>query len=123
MDSNYIGITNHRLNHSIGVARFMYNEVIRNGGSEEYAREIFTLGYLHDIGYDFTGVKVNHPMVGGVILKSTGYKYWREVYYHGDVSGVYESSQLDLLNKADLSVDSHGNIVSVKDRLSGLWNR
>lgn len=113
-----IGISNHRLQHSLGVARYMYECIITHGGAEEYAMEMFTLGYLHDIGYEFTKLKTEHPQVGGLMLKQVGYKYWSEVYNHGNPFSDYESKELNLLNEADLSIGSSGELVGATKRLS-----
>lgn len=118
-----IGITSNRLQHCLGVARYMYNKSLEVTGSIEYAQKMFNLGYVHDIGYEFTDVKVDHPMVGGLLLRNSNYAYWREVYYHGDTSEAYSSIELDLLNEADLSVNSKGELVGVKARLQGLTER
>lgn len=59
-------------------------------------------------------------LLGGGILKSQGYKYWKEVYYHGVANCEYQSKFLDLLNWADMRIDSAGKEVSLDGRLEEL---
>ena len=90
--------------------------------SQEDIHDLFTLGLLHDIGYEFLEEKnyKTHNIVGGNILKKQGFKYWKEVYYHGVANYKYQSKVLDLLNWADMRVDSSGNIVSLDERLEDI---
>lgn len=117
-----MGITEHKLKHSLSVARVMYEKALQLGYDNSYAEEMFTLGYLHDIGYEYTKDVEKHPIVGGELLKKTKYKYWKEVYYHGTIN-EYQSFELDLLNYADLMVDSKGKIVGFKERLEDIKKR
>lgn len=84
--------------------------------------EAFTLGLLHDLGYSFA-TSGNHAHTLGSILKDDGYKFWREVYYHGVVNSGYNSPELLLLNIADMSVTAGGEIVSFNNRLIDIGNR
>lgn len=107
-----------RLKHSLAVANKMIE--LNNGKNNE---EIFLIGYLHDIGYKFTDNKIEHNKVGGEILKNAGFKYWQEIYYHGEINCKYNSYYLDLLNKADMMIDSQGNDVGFENRLEDIKNR
>ena len=71
-----------RLKHSLAVARKMVEIGKEHKLNDEQLQELFTLGYNHDIGYEFENNE-NHRIIGGNILKSNNYKYWQEVYYHG----------------------------------------
>jgi hypothetical protein len=112
-----------RIKHSFGVAKFMYDFVKDMGCTETKAQEMFILGILHDVGYAFTNKIEDHPMAGGMVLKESGYKYWREVAFHGNASSLYVSEELDLLNKADLSVEFTGIRVTPEVRLSNIKDR
>ena len=57
------------------------------------------------------------------LLKKQGYKFWREVYYHGVAGCKFKSKYLDLLNWADMRIDSSGNEVSLDGRLEELSQR
>ena len=113
-----------RLKHSIAVARLMENLArTKIGWSDEKSKEMFTLGFLHDIGYEYAKKQEEHSYIGGEILKKVGYMYWREVYYHGVVTTAYDSDELKLLNIADFNVNPKGSIVTVKERLQDIEKR
>lgn len=111
-------LTDARLKHMRGVAEMMYNLVIEAEGSEDYAREMFVLGMLHDLGYGFQDGRRNHPQVVGDILRRCGYKYWQEVYHHGNPETVYSSNELNLLDWADLCTSSDGEPCSIHERIA-----
>ena len=112
-----------RLNHSLAVA----NKMIEIGKSlnlkESELQDLFVLGYNHDIGYDFCSNKLEHNIVGGEILKNNGYKYWKEVYYHGNPNSEYQSLFLKILNMADMQIDKYGIDVGFEKRLEDIKNR
>lgn len=72
-----------RLKHSLAVARKMVEIAKLNKLSDIEIKNCFVIGYNHDIGYQFVEDGVNHNKIAGEILKQTGFKYWKEVYYHG----------------------------------------
>ena len=111
-----------RLNHSIAVARKMVEIGKKHNLDDEQLQELFLLGYNHDIGYEF-GNNENHRIIGGNILKQSNYKYWQEVYYHGEIECEYSSLYLDILNKADMQIDKFGNDVGYVKRLEDIKNR
>lgn len=111
-----------RLNHSIAVARKMVEIGKKYKLDDEQLQELFLLGYNHDIGYEF-GNNENHRIIGGNILKQSNYKYWQEVYYHGEIDCEYSSLYLDILNKADMQIDKFGNDVGYSKRLKDIENR
>lgn len=111
-----------RVKHSIAVARKMVEIGKNKGLTEEQLQELFILGYIHDIGYEF-GNNSNHQEIGGTILKQNGYKYWKEIYYHGKTNIKYSSLYLDILNQADMQVDKYGNDVGYTKRLEDIKNR
>ena len=111
-----------RLNHSIAVARKMVSIGKNYNLSNEELQELFVLGYNHDIGYEY-GNNENHRIIGGNILKQSNYKYWKEIYYHGEVNNQYCSLYLDILNKADMQIDKYGNDVGYDNRLEDIRNR
>lgn len=93
--------------------------------TQEEIEDLYTLGLVHDIGYEFLEEKdyINHEIYGALLLKRQGYKYWKEVYYHGVANCKYKSKFLDLLNWADMRIDSSGNNVSMDGRLEELSRR
>ena len=112
-----------RLKHSYAVAKKMQEIGKNNNLSDAQIQELFVLGFNHDIGYDFTQNGINHNMVGGEILRDSEYKYWREVYYHGEAETKYQSLFLDILNMADMQIDKYGNDVGYEKRLRDIAER
>ena len=113
---------NDRLKHSYAVANKMIELGKEKSLSEIELQELFLLGYLHDIGYEF-GTNENHNIIGGNLLKKNNYEYWKEVYYHGVPNSEYKSLYLDILNRADMMIDKHGNDVGFDKRLEDIKNR
>ena len=113
---------NDRLKHSYAVANKMIELGKEKNLSDEQLQELFLLGYLHDIGYQF-GTNENHSMIGGNLLRNSNYKCWKEVYYHGILNSEYKSLYLDILNTADMMIDKYGNDVGFDKRLDDIKNR
>lgn len=59
-------------------------------------------------------------IIGGEILKNSEYKYWKEVYHHGNPDAEYSSLFLKILNMADMQIDKHGNDVGYEKRLEDI---
>lgn len=118
-----IGISSDRLRHCLAVARLMYELAVEKGWQESKCQEMFLLGYIHDIGYEFCENQPDHPLVGAKLLKNQGYKYWREVRYHGTITDKYDSDELEMLNIADMTIDSSGEHVSAENRLLDIKGR
>ena len=112
-------ITEDRIHHIMSVARLMKENAEQHGLDSQ---EMFTLGMLHDIGYEF-GDSEQHHLLGAEVLEKQGYKYYREVLFHGKPDVGYESPALDLLNFADMKVDKKGNVVSFEERLKDIMSR
>jgi len=113
---------NDRLKHNYAVANKMIELGKEKSLSEIELQELFLLGYLHDIGYEF-GTNENHNSIGGNLLKESNYKYWQEVYYHGIPNSEYKSLYLDILNTADMMIDKYGNDVGFDKRLEDIKSR
>ena len=112
-----------RIKHSISVARKMVEIAKINQLSDEEIKDCFIIGYLHDIGYEFTDNGIDHNIIGGEILKNNNFKYWKEIYYHGEIDIEYESLYLDILNQADMQIDKYGNDVGYDERLNDIKKR
>ena len=111
-----------RLRHSIAVARKMVEIAKSKNLSDEDLKNCFIIGYNHDIGYEFTKNGNNHNTIGGEILRNN-FKYWREIYYHGEINVEYKSLYLDILNPADMQIDKYGNDVGYDKRLEDIKSR
>ncbi len=116
--------TDSRLNHSLNVARKM-KEIVQNNPDLFTCKpeEVFYLGIVHDIAYEFVEDPISHENKGGELLKALDFKYWREVYYHGDPDAEYSSQELMLLNYADLITGPNGENWTISERLSDIANR
>lgn len=118
-----VGISNDRLNHCLSVARFMKQLAESYSLPKEKCEEMFMLGYLHDIGYEYAEQAKDHPYVGAEMLRKQGYKYWQEILYHGQCDIEYSSQALTFLNTADLCVNSKGENVGALSRLADIGSR
>ena len=108
--------------HSLGVAKKMVAIGKSKGLKASALNDLFTLGIVHDIGYEF-GSGNEHQKLGGLVLKENGYRYWQEVYYHGLVQNEYSSLFLDILNQADMQIDKKGKDVGYEGRLADIKSR
>lgn len=115
-------INEDRLKHSLAVARKMVEIGKIYNMNEKELQELFVLGVNHDIGYEF-GDNSNHNEIGGNILKENGYKYWKEIYYHGKININFNSQYLDILNIADMQINKYGEDVSFTERLEDIKKR
>lgn len=117
-------ITADRLKHSLAVARKM--KALAAEFPKEYLmdpEDAFVLGFLHDIGYEFCDEQRDHANIGGEILKAQGYKYWKEIYYHGVPQNEYDSPALRLLNYVDMITGPSGEEMTVKERIDDIAAR
>ena len=112
-----------RIKHSFAVARKMKQIAIDLGLNDEEINDCFVIGFIHDIGYEFATNKMEHNKIGGEILKRNNFKYWKEIYYHGETEIEYESLYLDILNQADMQIDKYGNDVGYDKRLEDIKSR
>ncbi len=112
-----------RLKHSVAVARKMIEIGRLYNLDDQKLQELFVLGMNHDIGYEFCKDGVDHNIIGGNILKENGYKYWREVFNHGNPDPDYSSLYLKILNTADMQIDKDGNDVGFDKRLEDIKQR
>ena len=109
-----------RMRHSLRVAEKMADIA---GDFHIDPKEAFALGLLHDLGYAFCVDKADHGRVGGLFLRHQGYRYWREVYYHGFAQDDYTSDALDLLNIADLTTGPNGEDFTIEERILDIKQR
>ncbi len=118
-------IKDYRKQHIWAVAELLEQYGKEKNFSDEKCHQLYILGLLHDVGYQFLEEKdyAKHNVVGGGILRNQGYEFWKEVYYHGVVNSPYQSEYLDLLNLADMHIDSEGKYVTLDGRLEELSKR
>ena len=112
-----------RVIHSLAVAKKMVKIAKSKKLSNDDIEICFIIGINHDIGYGFSINGKRHNIIGGNILKKSGFKYWKEIYYHGEPTNEYNSIYLDILNQADMQIDKYGNDVGYEKRLKDIEKR
>ena len=112
-----------RLKHSYAVAKKMVQIGEELNLDETQLKDLFIIGFNHDIGYEYTENGKDHNIIGGLMLKESGFKYWKEVYYHGILTEEYSSLYLEILNSADMQIDKYGNDVGYESRLEDIKSR
>ncbi len=126
---NYIGISENKVKHNLGVAKKCYEIAKSKGYDEDYCRKMFFVGYIHDIGYEFSENPEEHGYVAAKILESAGitdYNLTSAIKFHGcklDELPVARTNEIDILTIADLSVDYKGDFVDVSNRLLSIGFR
>jgi hypothetical protein len=111
-------ITENRWKHIFGVAKKAKEYALKLKPSDnKFAEDMFVLGMLHDMGYEFMESNASHAAVGGEILKRNNYKYWQEVALHGDETVDNMSDELFILNCADMSTGPSGENFTFDERL------
>jgi len=118
-----VGISNDRMQHILSVARQCY-QIANNKYHLEEAdcRKAFMIGFLHDVGYEFSEYNLEHPEKGRELIKETLGVDLPEIQQHGNPDAE-QTLFLSILNEADLTVDSKGNVVSVEERLQDIVSR
>lgn len=123
-ETHAIGMDENRVRHCYGVG-LKASELGRAlfGWSDEKCREMFVMGYLHDFGYRFAHEQVEHAEIAGELLRSLGFKYWAEIFHHGDPESAYQSDELLVLNLADMLTSKDGNPTTLSDRVVDIAKR
>ncbi|MBQ8481135.1 MAG: HD domain-containing protein [Alphaproteobacteria bacterium] len=117
-------ITENRWMHILGVARKAKEIAAKfKPNDDKFIEDMFLLGIMHDLGYEFMESNTSHAAVGGEILKRGGYKYWQEVAMHGDETVENMTDQLFILNCADMMTGPNGENFTFDERLKEIGNR
>ena len=116
-------IKQNRWQHILGVARKCKEYALTLKNDDKFAEDMFLLGMLHDMGYEFMENNASHASVGGEILKRNNYKYWQEVTLHGDEKIDDMSDELFILNCADMTTGPGGENFSFDERLEEIASR
>lgn len=119
-----IGMDENRLRHchGVGVKASELGRVLF-GWPDEKCQEMFVMGYLHDIGYQFAHKQSEHEELGGDLLRSLGFTYWAEIFNHGNPDSAYQSNELLVLNLADMLTSKDGSATTVPARLDDIASR
>jgi len=128
-----IGISEDRLHHIIGVARKAYSIAKEMGYDEDFAKRMWMIGWVYDVGCEFSENQSEHPKVSSELLHQLvcGHEIYdtpvslktnHAIYYHGmypDESIEY-NLEWKILNMADMLIDSKGNEVTVSQKLDDI---
>ena len=117
-------ISENRWQHILGVARkakILADKLKPN--NVKYAEDMFLLGIMHDLGYEFIESNASHAAIGGEILKRSGYQYWQEVALHGDETVDDMTDELFILNCADMMTGPKGEDFTFDERLKEIAQR
>lgn len=137
----YIGISEDRLHHILGVARRCYQISKEEGFDEDFCRRMFGIGFFHDIGYEFSENQSEHANISSELFRllvkdpcifgddeleyenrKPDTKAYETIRDHGSYTELL-TNEWRILNVADMTVDSKGNIVDVMQRLEDIKNR
>ena len=112
-----------RYRHCYSVGKKMYHYA-KNvlGKDESFCIEMFALGNMHDIGYEFSSDAFGHDIVLANSLMGS-FKYYNEIKYHSKLQSNYDSLPMRLLYYADSTVDGNGNWCTYEERLHDIATR
>lgn len=117
-------ITQNRWLHILGVARKCKELALKfKPDDSKFAEDMFLLGMLHDMGYEFNQSNASHATAGGEILERNNYRYWQEVALHGDVTVDDMTDELFILNCADMMTGPKGEDFTFDERLEEIASR
>ena len=117
-------ITESRWQHILGVARKTKQLALKlKPENTQYAEDMFILGIMHDLGYEFTESNNTHASTAGEILKRSGYQYWQEISLHGNETINNMSDELFILNSADMMTGPNGQDFTFDERLEEIASR
>ncbi|MCR5814171.1 MAG: HD domain-containing protein [Desulfovibrio sp.] len=120
-----IGISENRMKHILGVARKAYTLAKERQHDETFARKMFAIGWMHDVGYAFSERRSEHQEKSAELLALIGGMdgaAYLAVKNHGRL--LPEMTEEDIiLNMADMLVDPQGADVTAEERLAELGKR
>lgn len=117
-------ISENRWKHILGVARKAKILATKlKPDDTKFAEDMFILGVMHDLGYEFMESNASHATVGGEILKRSDYKYWQEVALHGDETIDNMTDELFILNCSDMMTGPNGEDFTFDERLAEIASR
>lgn len=127
--NDYIGISEDRLHHILGVARECYSLAKEKGYDEDFCRRMFMVGWNHDVGYEFSTKQEEHPIISEEMLNTlkiskvnAGQRVCHAIKKHGQYTDL-KTVEWKILNIADMTIDSRGNKVDVMKRLDDIKDR
>lgn len=122
-------ITEERLKHCLGVARQCFSQGLSHNLSYDECVQLWIMGFLHDIGYEFVP-KRQHEDYGGFFIKNMDCeKIGKIISLHGKPLGNPESLSDDeklwweILCRSDFLTSKNGEPISAQERLSDVIER
>ena len=123
-ETRFLGIDGFRFKHMREVGTVCAELADRLfGWDEATCRKMFLLGYIHDIGYQYSTDQLEHESIGEAILADAGFQFADAVRDHGNPDVFPMSPELLILNIADMTVNRYGERVSFEDRLADISSR
>ena len=120
----FLGIDDNRLLHMREVGRLCYQLAADLFKWEESTcRQMFLMGFLHDVGYEFASNQSDHEFIGGELLAETNYTHSEPIRLHGNPNADLTDDRLFLLNLADMVVSGDGERIGFTRRLQGIADR
>ena len=117
-------ITDERLTHIIKVARTAQRLAERlRPNDKEFAEDMFLLGFVHDVGYEFSDGGKFHSKIGGEILCRNAYRYADAVTKHSYLTDGELPDELYFLYCADMMVDTKGIECTLEERVEDIKKR
>ena len=123
LETTVFRISDNKLLHMRSVAELMYERALEWTNDEEYAQDMYLLGFLHDIGYLFGPDE--HGASGAELLERNGYVGASSVRYHGKAQVPQDqwTQEVLLVQWCDMSVLPNGEKVSCSERLEDIGQR
>ena len=116
-DLTYFPEDRYKHGYSVG-KRMYYYAKYKMWLKEKFCREMFVLGNIHDIGYEFDSYAFGHDI--GLASTMEVYKYINEIRYHSRLQHSFDSLAMRLLYYGDSVVDGYGNWCTYEERLQDL---
>lgn len=129
---HYIGMSDDLLHHSLGVARKAYKIALERGRGEMFARKLWLLAWLHDIGYEFSERAEDHASVSAcLVMNAVHGAFIEDFVFGGDYQAIrshgqavrHPSEEWLILNLADMTTDSTGKDVTFEERAEDIKER
>jgi len=119
---DYKQMAKNRPLHCYGVAKKCYQIAKEKNMPEDFCRKMFTLGWNHDIGYEFSSNEHEKMSVSLLKLLGADEKELESIRLHGTPCKEL-SEELKILQMADMLIDGSGNEVTVEERLKDIATR
>ena len=125
-EKSFIGISENRLKHMLGVARKAYAIAKEEGYDNAFCRKMFMAGYIHDVGYEFCKHQSDHLEMSAILYAALSAEIdiptFQAIREHGKYTEE-ETAEWRILTTADMLVSFDGKECTVSERLEDIKNR